>query len=176
MTERNYSAEVGTQEVMAAWWWVYDEQDRCELGLSNCWQCWWQDRSTQRVVCFVPVLQQPPSTVSPWQRGRWLQGFCDGLWRRHSARADGKCVMCFSAIVSVYLRAVYGYVLDMCVEDDWQDFMPAWFKCIDVLAAVQHKKKRNLKADGHCPWPSTKLHKGCIYSCIQLNGLWLSVQ
>lgn len=49
--------------------------------------------------------------------------------------------MCYSAIVSVCLHAVCGYALDMCVQDDWQDFLPAWFKCIDVLAEAKHTKK-----------------------------------
>ena len=36
------------------------------------------------------------------------------------------------------------YVPDVCVEDDWHDFMPARFKCIEDLAAVQCGKKREI--------------------------------
>lgn len=71
------------------------------------------------------------------------------------------------------------YVLGMCVEDDGKDFMPAWLKCIYVLAAVQYNNKKKkegefLRQAGHFPWPLTKMHKGWIFSCTQLNGLWLS--
>lgn len=39
---------------MAPWWWVYDEQDKCK----QCQQRWWQDRETQKSVCFVPIVRQ----------------------------------------------------------------------------------------------------------------------
>lgn len=37
------------------------------------------------------------------------------------------------------------YVLGMCIEDDCEDFRPAWLKCIDVLATVQYNKKKERK-------------------------------
>lgn len=46
-------AEVATQEVRAECCSIYDEHDRCESGLSNCWQSWWQNRQDKKtgVTC-----------------------------------------------------------------------------------------------------------------------------
>lgn len=89
------------------------------------------------------------------------------------------CFLSFFSNLWVYVCVLY--VLGMCVEEDCKDFTPAWLKCIYVLAAVQYTKKKRkegefLRQAGHFPWPLTKIHKGWIFSCTQLNGLWLSAQ
>lgn len=105
-SKKSQSVEVGTQEIMAEWLWGYDEQDRCVLGLSNSWQCWWQDRRTGRVVCFVPILQQPPPLPAPDRGDAGSRVFVIGCWqKRYSARADGKCV----------ILQLWAYVCMLCV-------------------------------------------------------------
>lgn len=68
------------QDVIVACRWVYDEQDRCELGLSKCWQCRWQDRGTQRVVCLVPILQRSPFHCQPLTEEGGLGTLAPGFW------------------------------------------------------------------------------------------------
>lgn len=78
---------------MAAWWCVYDTQDRCELGLSICWQCWWQDRRTHSGVFCTHPSAAPPPLSAPDREDTGSRVFMTGRWQWHdSSHAVGKCV------------------------------------------------------------------------------------
>ena len=95
---------------MAAWRWIYDKQDRCELGLSICWQYWWQDRRTHSGVFCTHPSAAPPPLSAPDREDTGSRVFMTGRWQWHdSSHAVGKCVfwLFFSLqFVSVCLRAV----------------------------------------------------------------------
>lgn len=126
---------VATQEVRAECCSIYDEHDRCELGLSNCWQSWRQNRQGKKtgVSCnhlsAIPPPAPPPSTVSHWQRGHWLQGvFVMGCWQGcYSSSADGKRLC-----IGVHLwgvRYIYSLIFTHRICWRWMEWLQAcWWK------------------------------------------------
>lgn len=53
-------AEVATQKVRAECRSIYDEHDRCESGLSNRWQSWWQNRQDKKTGVSCNHLSAKP--------------------------------------------------------------------------------------------------------------------
>ena len=124
--------------VHTAWWWVHDE--RTDVSRLHRTADDKIEGHTEWCVLY-PSFSSPPSTVSCWQRGRWLQGFCDGPL---TGRSVFMC--CFLQMVSVCL-CIGMYMTCVCVCGVTGRTMPVWFKYIEVLAAVQYRKKKRRQAE-----------------------------
>lgn len=136
-------------------------------------------RDTESGVLY-PCFSSPPSSVSLWQWGHWLQGFSWWAADRASIRPMlmghvfvflynclWVCVLCMVLYVTCVLRLTGRtfYFIELTL----------YFKYIKVLAAVQHKKDVSMRA-GPCPCPLTKTHQVCIYSGARCDSQWLSVK
>lgn len=115
----------------------------CELGLSNCWQCWWHDRRTQRVKCFVPSFSSLSPLSAPERGDAGSRVFVMGRWqRRYSTRADGKCVYVFFCNLWVYVCVLCVGMHLMCVEALWLHGLSA----LEFWLQFNTRNKRKLKA------------------------------
>lgn len=95
------NVEAGVQEVMAELCTVCDEWDRCDLGLSKCWQCWWQDRQDTKSGASCIHHSVGPLCCQPLTEGTF--GSRVYLWWADDRYAiqpmligDSKCIMFFS--------------------------------------------------------------------------------